>query len=88
LIGFFEGLDAERAIAWRAADSFALREFPGLVRRPEAPPGHSTISRTRDIPLASAQTIAAWKARMRLTALPGCAAVIVDRSHALATEQD
>jgi hypothetical protein len=24
LIGYFEGLDAERAIAWRAADSFAL----------------------------------------------------------------
>jgi len=46
LIGYFEGLDAEGAIAWRAADSFALREFLGLVL-PEAPPDHSTISRTR-----------------------------------------
>jgi transposase len=46
LIGHFEGVDAERAIAWRAADSFALREFLGLVL-PEAPPDHSTISRTR-----------------------------------------
>jgi transposase len=46
LIGYFEGLDAERAIAWRAADSFALREFLGLVL-PEPPPDHSTISRTR-----------------------------------------
>ena len=46
LIGYFEGLDAERAIAWRAADSFALREFLGMMR-PEAPPDHSTISRTR-----------------------------------------
>ena len=46
LIGYFEGLDAERAIAWRAADSFALREFLGLVL-PETPPDHSTISRTR-----------------------------------------
>src|SRR5262249_16229127 len=46
LIGYFGGLDAERAIAWRAADSFALREFLGLVL-PEAPPDHSTISRTR-----------------------------------------
>ena len=46
LIGYFEGLDAERAIAWRAADSFVLREFLGLVL-PEAPPDHSTISRTR-----------------------------------------
>jgi transposase len=37
LINYFEGLDAERAIAWRAADSFAVREFLGLVlprRRP------------------------------------------------------
>src|SRR5215212_6009383 len=46
LIGYFEGLDAERAIAWRTADSFALREFLGLVL-PDAPPDHSTISRTR-----------------------------------------
>jgi len=46
LIGYFEGLDAERAIAWRATDSFTLREFLGLVL-PEAPPDHSTISRTR-----------------------------------------
>jgi transposase len=46
LIGYFEGLDAERAIAWRAADSFALREFLGLVL-PDVPPDHSTISRTR-----------------------------------------
>ena len=46
LIGYFEGLDTERAIAWRAADSFALREFLGLML-PEAPPDHSTISRTR-----------------------------------------
>jgi transposase len=46
VIGCFEGLDAERAIAWRAADALALREFLGLVP-PEAPPDHSTISRTR-----------------------------------------
>ena len=39
-------LDAERAIAWRAADSFALREFLGFAL-PEAPPDHWTISRTR-----------------------------------------
>ena len=46
LIGYFEGLDGERGIAWRAADSCALRDFLGLVL-PEAPPDHSTISRTR-----------------------------------------
>lgn len=46
LIGYFEGLDSERAIAWRAADSFALRRFLDLELA-EATPDHSTISRTR-----------------------------------------
>jgi transposase len=46
LVGYFEGLDSERAIAWRASDSFALRRFLDL-ELPEAPPDHSTISRTR-----------------------------------------
>ena len=60
LIGYFEGLDAERAIAWRAADSFALREFLGLVV-PEAPPDHSTISRTRRlIDLETHKAVFTW----------------------------
>ena len=29
LIGFFEGIDSERGIAWRVADSLSLREFLG-----------------------------------------------------------
>ena len=45
-IGYFEGLDSERGIAWRAADSLTLRDFVGLALD-EAPPDHSTISRTR-----------------------------------------
>ena len=60
LIGYFEGLDAERAIAWRAADSFALREFLGLVL-PEAPPDHSAISRTRRlIDLETHEAVFTW----------------------------
>jgi transposase len=60
LIGYFEGLDAERAIAWRAADSFALREFLGLVL-PEAPPDHSTLSRTRRlIDLETHEAVFTW----------------------------
>jgi transposase len=46
LVGYFEGLDSERAIAWRVADSLTLRDFLGLTF-PAAPPDHSTISRTR-----------------------------------------
>ena len=46
LLGYFEGLDSERGIAWRAADSLALRDFLGLDLH-DVPPDHSTISRTR-----------------------------------------
>jgi hypothetical protein len=60
LIGYFEGLDAERAIAWRAADSCTLREFLELVL-PEAPPDHSTISRTRRlIDLETHEAVFTW----------------------------
>ena len=46
LIGYFEGLDSERGIAWRAADSLSLRKFLGYALDEETP-DHSTISRTR-----------------------------------------
>src|SRR5713101_8286034 len=46
LVGYFEGLDAERGIAWRVADSLAVRQFVRLGIE-EAAPDHSTISRTR-----------------------------------------
>ncbi len=46
LIGYFEGIDSERGIAWRAADSFALRSFLGFEIH-QMTPDHSTISRTR-----------------------------------------
>src|SRR5438876_7474425 len=46
LLGYFEGLDSERGIAWRAADSLAIRSFVGLGLDATAP-DHSTISRTR-----------------------------------------
>jgi transposase len=60
LVGYFEGLDAERAIAWRAADSFALRRFLHL-ELPEAPPDHSTISRTRRlIDLETHRAVFTW----------------------------
>ena len=60
LVGYFEGLDAERAIAWRAADSFALRDFLRL-ELPEGPPDHSTISRTRRlIDLETHQAVFTW----------------------------
>ncbi len=46
LIGYFEGLDSERGIAWRIADSLSLRRFLGFALD-EQTPDHSTLSRTR-----------------------------------------
>src|SRR5437899_1526364 len=46
LVGYFEGIDSERGIAWRAADSLGLRQFLG-IGWDERTPDHSTISRTR-----------------------------------------
>jgi len=46
LVGYSEGLDSERGIAWRAADSLAVRSFVGLGLDTAAP-DHSPLSRTR-----------------------------------------
>ena len=46
LVGYFEGIDSERGIAWRVADSLGLRQFLGFGLDEETP-DHSTISRTR-----------------------------------------
>src|ERR1700732_1677549 len=46
MIGFFEGLDSERGVAWRLADSLTLRQFLS-IGLDEITPDHVTISRTR-----------------------------------------
>jgi transposase len=60
LIGYFEGIDSERGIAWRAADSLALRDFLG-IGLDQRPPDHSTISRTRRlIALETHRAVFTW----------------------------
>jgi transposase len=60
LLGYFEGLDSERAMAWRAADSLSIRSFLGLALQ-EAPPDHTTIARTRRlIDLETHQAVFTW----------------------------
>jgi transposase len=60
LLGYFDGLDSERAIAWRAADSLSVRSFLGLELH-EAPPDHSTVSRTRRlIDVETHQAVFTW----------------------------
>jgi len=46
LLGYFEGIDSERGIAWRLADSLSLRKFIAYSLTEETP-DHSTLSRTR-----------------------------------------
>src|SRR4029079_9462018 len=60
LIGYFEGIDSERGIAWRTADSLALRGFL-VFGLDEMPPEHSTISRTRRlIDLETHRAVFTW----------------------------
>src|SRR3989441_3449409 len=46
MVGYFEGIDAERGIAWRCADSVSLKSFLGFGLTEDSP-DHSTVSRTR-----------------------------------------
>ncbi len=46
LLGYLEGIDSERGIAWRLADSLSLRKFIAYTLTEETP-DHSTLSRTR-----------------------------------------
>jgi transposase len=60
LLGYFEGINSEREIAWRAADSLGLRSFL-RVGLNEMPPDHSTISRTRRlIDVETHQAVFCW----------------------------
>jgi len=46
MVGYFEGIDSERGIAWRSGDSLSIRSFCRIALD-ESVPDHSTISRTR-----------------------------------------
>ena len=64
LIGYFEGIDSERGMAWRANDSLALRRFL-RVGLEESAPDHSTVSRTRRlIDLETHREVFAWVLRV------------------------
>jgi len=67
LVGYFEGLDSERAIAWRVADSLSLRKFLGFGLD-EKTPDHSTLSRTRRLYwLSTHQAVFGWVLKVLAT---------------------
>ena len=45
-VGYFEGIDSQRGIAWRCADSFSLRAFLAIPFN-EASPDHSSLTKIR-----------------------------------------
>ena len=60
MIGYFEGIDSERGIAWRCADLFSLRDFLRLSNV-ERVPDHSWLSRTRSrLPHEAHETVFGW----------------------------
>jgi transposase len=60
MVGYFEGIDAERGIAWRASDSLSIRSFVRIALD-ESIPDHSTISRTRRlIDVETHQAVFQW----------------------------
>src|SRR4051812_457964 len=69
LVGYFEGIDSERGLEWRCADSLSLREFLRLGTT-EAVPDHSWLSKTRSrLPLEVHEAVFALSAP--LTSLRG-----------------
>jgi transposase len=59
-MGYFEGIDSERGIAYRVSDSLSLREFLGLSLE-EPTPDHSTLSKTRRMMnLGTHQAVFRW----------------------------
>ena len=63
LVGYFEGIDSERGLEWRCADSLSLREFLRLGTV-EPVPDHSWLSRTRSrLPLEVHEAVFAWVLR-------------------------
>src|SRR5690242_3889785 len=60
MVGYFEGIDSERGMAWRASDSLSIRAFVRIALD-ESVPDHSTISRTRRlIDVETHQAVFQW----------------------------
>jgi transposase len=47
LVGYFEGIQSQRGIAWRCADSLSLRSFLGIALT-EQTPDHSSLTKIRE----------------------------------------
>jgi transposase len=59
-VGYFEGLNSQRGIAWRCSDSLSLRAFLGVALN-EATPDHSSLTVIKQrLPLAAHEQVFAF----------------------------
>jgi transposase len=60
LVGYFEGINSQRGIAWRCSDSLSLRDFLGIPLGQESP-DHSSLSYIRNrLPHAVHEAMFVW----------------------------
>src|SRR4029079_13888234 len=60
LVGYFEGINSQRGIAWRCSDSLSLREFLGIPLGEDSP-DHSSLSYIRQrLPLEVHEAMFVW----------------------------
>jgi transposase len=60
MVGYFEGINSQRGIAWRCSDSLSLRKFLG-IRPTDESPDHSSLSLIRGrLPLDVHKAVFAW----------------------------
>jgi len=60
LVGYFEGINSQRGIAWRCSDSLSLREFLGIALGDDSP-DHSSLSYIRErLPIDVHEQVFVW----------------------------
>jgi len=64
LVGYFEGIQSQRGIAWRCADSLSIRQFLGL-KLTDHSPDHSSLTVTRErLPETVHASVFEWVLRL------------------------
>jgi transposase len=67
LIGYFEGIQSQRGIAWRCADSLSLRKFLGIPLT-ESTPDHSSMTYIRErLPQSVHEAVFEWVLRVAVS---------------------
>ncbi len=60
LVGYFEGINSQRGMAWRCSDSLSLRDFLGIPLGEDSP-DHSSLSYIRNrLPLDVHEAVFVW----------------------------